>query len=331
VAAIGQGAGGGAGAPGAGGGAAAPAPGTGTPPAGAAPTTDNDPWGLNAALTNAPEHLRPMLQTEFDRISPMLSERAERFAPVEPFLERLTPLLEADDQGNTVLDGLLAFYQMTGDESQLDAFQDWWDQVGASYGFFDDEQGGGAGGEGAAAAPAGEPTQDPRDAQIAELKQQVDALKGEFTTTQQRQAVDQAAQRISSELVQLMQAAKIEGHDQAEPLKSAAAGDILRLAQSYGEDPQAISKATADYLRMTGQAQSALVTGAGGQDVSGLEALQAALAAGGPAGGGGGAPAPRQPGPSLGRGNADYEPEPVRAFADAKEIAMQRMREAGHV
>lgn len=331
MAAIGQGGGGGA-AAGGDGGAQAPAAAPGTQP-GAAPNTDNDPFGFAAATANAPEHLRELLQTEFDRVAPSLTERLNRYQPVEPFLERLSPLLErvADEQGQptdqTILDGLLDFYAMTGDEERADQFADWWERVGEAYGFFPDE-GEGEGGEGAAAAPEG--SEDPRDAKIAQLEARLTEFETRSQQSEQQQAqqqaVNEAAQQISTELTSLMRAAQIDGHDDQNPLQTPAAKRILALAMQYGEDEQAIPKAVAEYLEIQGGSQADLIRSSG-QDVSTLEALQAALS------GGGAAPAGGQPapGPTLGRGAVSHQPDTIRDWGSATEIARERMRQAGHV
>lgn len=316
MAATGQGAGGGTAASGGDGGAGAPAPATGTPGAGAAPSTDNDPFGFAAAVASAPEHLRPMLQTEFDRIAPNLTERLGRYQPVEPFLERLSPLVQPGEDGASTLDGLLEFYAMTGDENRTEEFNDWWEKVGETYGFFGDD--GEDAGDDDGGSNDGEP-QDPRDAQISQLQQEIEALRSEFTANREQDSVNTAAQQISSELTDLMRAAKIDGHDAENPLQSEAAQDILAIAYRFGEDPDGIKKAVARYLQINGQGQADLMRSAG-QDVSGLEALQGLL--------GGGQPSRTSPtpGPALGRGNADHEPEPVRGWGNARELALERFR-----
>jgi hypothetical protein len=249
MAATGQGAGGGAGAPGGDGGAGVSSATPGTSQAGAAPNTDNDPFGFAAATANAPEHLRDLLRAEFDRVTPTLTERLGKYQPVDSFMDRLAPLAQPGEDGGTVLEGLLDFYAMTGDEKRVEQFNDWWEKVGETYGFFGDDEGdegdGDGGGEGAAAAPGEE---DPRDARIAQLE----ARLGEFETrtqqSAQQQAVDQAAQQISSELTQLMRAAQIDGHDTENPLQTPAAQDILALAMKYGEDEKAVAKGVAGTL-----------------------------------------------------------------------------------
>jgi hypothetical protein len=329
MAATGQGAGGGAGAPGGDGGAGVSSATPGTSQAGAAPNTDNDPFGFAAATANAPEHLRDLLRAEFDRVTPTLTERLGKYQPVDSFMDRLAPLAQPGEDGGTVLEGLLDFYAMTGDEKRVEQFNDWWEKVGETYGFFGDDEGdegdGDGGGEGAAAAPGEE---DPRDARIAQLE----ARLGEFETrtqqSAQQQAVDQAAQQISSELTQLMRAAQIDGHDTENPLQTPAAQDILALAMKYGEDEKAVAKGVADYLRINGRGQADLMRSTG-QDVSGLEALQGLLGGGG--NGNGGAPAQPTPGPSLGRGSTGHRPEPVQGWDAATELARERMRQAGHV
>ena len=279
-----------------------------------------------------------MLQTEFDRITPTLTQHRERYAGVEPFMDRLSPLLEADEHGGTALGGLLEFYGLTAErgqgeteeayEARQERFAEWWDQVGDAFGFFGDDDE--PGGEAAAAAAA--TSDDPRDAQIAALEARLEEFETRSQQRDEQTAIDTETQRISTELTNLMRQAKITGHDAENPLETEAASDILTLALKYGNDPQAVAKGVADFLRINGQGGAQLVN-AGGEDMTGLEALNAALQAGAMNGGGGAsAPAPRSaPGPSLGRGTADNEPEPVRGWKDAKTLAMERMRQAGHV
>lgn len=329
MSAIEQGAGGGAPAPG------APAP-AGTAPA-PAPTPNQqqqpgneDPWGFSQHVANAPEHLRESLQAILNNgIAPQLQERMAPFEQLQPRMERIAPLLEADEHGNTTLDGLLTIFDLFNDPDRVEDFQDWWESVGDEFEFFDDgDRSPGQGqGEGAAGAPDGvdlsalDPAAQAIVQQLQETVQGLEARLGEFETTnentQREQAVSDAAAEIRTELTTLMQQHRIDGHDN---LESPQAQDILRLAQSYGPDPKAIEKATNDYLRITGGAQSQTLQNQG-QPVSGVDALRAALA------GGGQAP-PRAPGPALGAGGPANEPEAVRGFDDAKAIAMDRYTKA---
>jgi hypothetical protein len=323
VSAIGQG--GGAPAPG----AAAPAPGTGQPAPqqqtqGGQPDA-NDPWGFSQHVANAPEEIRPSLQAILDGLAPSLQERIAPYENLESRMERIAPLLEEpDENGNTTLDGLITLFDLFNDPEREGEFEEWWASVGQEFGFLD-EEGEPVGGQGDGTAAPGEldlSGLDPAAQQIVQALQQtvegLEARLGEFEstneTTQREQAVQQAADQIRTELTTLMQQHSIDG---AGDLQSPAAQDILRIAGSYGSDPKAVEKATADYLRITGGAQSSHLQ-QNGQQLSGVDALRNALA------GGGNAPGLRAPGPALGAGGQSGEPEPVRGFEDAKQLAMQR-------
>lgn len=307
--------------------AGAPAPAPATPAPAAAPGQDR--FGFGTHVAQAPEHLRPMLQTAFDQISPQLTQQLERFAPVEPHLERLGPLLQPDDTGATPLEGLATLYELFTDPEKADDLADWWEAVGDELGFFDDDEPGGAGGgtdpAGAAAAPVDlnaieDPAMRAVVAQLMQNNEQLTAQLGEFKDSlqqsSQQQQINSTAERLANDLKTRMKTAGIEGH---EDLNSPNAIDIMRIATSYGEDPQAIEKATADFARLTGRTPAAPVNPA----LDGAAALQAAL-------NGGIAPAPARPapGPSLGRGNADTEPEAVKGWDQARELALQRLRES---
>lgn len=304
-------------------GAAAPAPGApapnAAPPSGQQAGAQADPWGFAQHVAGAPEHLRAPLQTALDAIAPTLEQRFAPYQPLEQRMEQLTPLLEADEQGNTTLDGLLSLFELFNDPNRVDDFANWWEAIGDQFEFFgDDENEGGAGGAAAAQDELGE-----LDPAVRAHIERLEARLGEFETrsqqTQEQQtreaAIADAAQAIRTELTTAMQAAGIDGHDN---LQSPNAVDILRLVGSYGNDPKAVEKAVADFARMTGRAQASQLEEQG-QPLNGVEALRAALA-----GGGGSPAASRAPGPSLGRGGDAHEPEAVRSFDDAKKLALQR-------
>lgn len=305
-------------------GAPAPAPGT---PAPAPAAQQQDRFGFAAHVAGAPEHLRPMLQTAFDQIGPQLNQQFDRFAPLEPHIDTLMPLLQPDPSGSTPLEGLSSLYELFNEQSQTDepveALLDWWEQVGETFGYFDDEDGGAPGTAPGAAAPAADgidlnAIEDPgMRAVVQALTQQNEALQaklGEFentlTSQSQQQQLNTRAEQIGNDIKSRMKNAGIEGHDN---LKSDNAVKIMRIAAGYGEDPQAIEKAVADYLQISGRAPAAPVDPA----LDGAAALQAAL-------GGGGGPTPT-PGPALGRGNADAEPEPVSGWDGARKLALQRL------
>lgn len=338
---------GGGGAPAAAPGASAPnAPAGGTLPAGSAQTTNpNDPWGFEGAVANAPEHLRQPMQAEFARVAQQLNERMGRYQPVEPFLDQLGPLLvpmneqgQQDPNGSTVLEGLLSLYELFADQNRVEDLNDWWEGIGDEFGFFDDDDDGAGGGNGqpqrAAATPANnEPDLSALDPaaqaivqQLMQQNQRLEARLGEFesnlTNTQQQQLVNQEADRIRTELQTLMQNHGIEGHDD---LQSPASRDILRIAGGYGRDPEAISKAVADYARINGRPTPPNPAPGQQHGQGGVEALRAMLA------GGGNAPAAQRTGQALGPGADAHEPELVKGFDQAKELAMQRFQQPGAI
>jgi hypothetical protein len=321
-------------------GAGAPAPGAPAPAAGTGPAptqtqpppqpTADDPWGFASHLANAPEQIRPSLQPILDGIGQQLQERFAPYQQLESRMDRIAPLLaEPDENGNTTLDGLITLFDLFNDPDKAEDFQDWWEAVGQEFEFFDDEPGGGQ--QRAAAAPEGDQgvdlsTLDPAARAIIEqLQGTVQGLEsrlGEFETrdetTQREQAVSAAAEQIETERGELMKQHRING---AGEIQSQESKDILKLAGAYGADPKAVEKGVQDYLRITGGAQSQQLE-QNGQQLSGVDALRAALA------GGGNAPAHHQPGPALGPGGAPSAPEDVRSFDDAKTLALQRFTTA---
>lgn len=249
-------------------------------------------------------------------------------AALQPMLPQLAPLLEADDQGNTPLAGLIGLYGLFTDESRVDDLAEWWDSIGEEFGFFEDEPGqGAAAGAAAAQTPAapGQPDLSQLDPAVAAVIQGLQAQVQELSTGLQEQTTQQKVQaqteKVRGDLSTAMQTAGVPNHDN---IKSEEATDILRMALSYGEDPEAIQKATARYAQITGARAPAAAEGADPQ-LGGVAALQAAL---------NGGVVPQQPSraaapaSALGRGNADTEPEPVKSWEDARALALQRLREA---
>lgn len=324
--------------------APAPAPGAGAPPpggapppaAGGTPAPQNDPFGFAQHIAQAPEHLRQPLQTALDAVAPQLTQRLSTYQPLDPFMEQLSPLLQPvndqgqpDPNGQPQIAGLLSLYGLLteGTPEAEQALEQWWESVGQEFGFLDpdDDE---PGGQGAAAAPdagaaadlsALDPGAQAVVQQLMEQNQRLEARLGEFETrqqtTEQQNAVNAAAEAIRTELTTLMQQNGIDGADN---LNSPNAQDILRLAGGYGSDPQAIPKAVEDWKRMTGTAATQQVTDAG-QQLSGVDALRNALMTG---------QQEPQVGHALGRGQQSSSPEPVRSFDQARDLAMQRMRES---
>lgn len=330
---------------------APPAADSGQPPAqtpGAAPAPQDDPLGLAGAVAQIPEHLREPVQTALQHVTQPLTERLSGLQPVEPFLEQLNPLLQPvneegqpDPNGEPPISGLLALYQLFSDEGRIEELEDWWETVGESMGFFGDdgEDGQGAGLEASGTdAGAGEldlGTLDPAVRGVVEglqrNVQELTAQLGEFRTEQETsraeqqraEAVNAEAERIVTSITGLMRQHHIPGHDDQNPLQTQAGRDIMRIIGGYGGDPQAVEKGFADFLRLAGAGEAQPLVDAGEQ-LSGIDALRQQLAGGGAGGRSGG------PGPALGDGHAAHEPEAVRSFDHAKELAVQRFRQAGH-
>lgn len=326
MAAIGQG-GGGAGAPG-----GAPGGQPGAQPAGT-PAGDQsqntDPFGFGSALQNAPEHLRPMLQTEFDRLTPELQARVAPYEPLQPYMDRLSPLLQTEGDQPAVLDGLLELYAMTQDEGRTEDLADWWSQVGQEFGFFDDENSGTPGDNPAgddAAGGAGLDPANPLSPIVQQLQEQLgqltQRLDGQEQAQTQAQQVAQAQEQINQDLMKNLRAVGLMTPDEQLDLKSQTVQDVLALAIRYGGDEQAVPKAVADFVRLSGKGQAGQL-GGDVADTSGVEALRAALEASGGGGGGDGLGGPQ---PALGRGDASAEPAPVMSWGDARQGAISRLR-----
>jgi hypothetical protein len=278
-------------------------------------TTSEDRWGLDEVLERVPEHVREFiprdqLRSHLDQRVTELDQLKDRYGP---YNDALAPLLEDRDpeSGATQLDALLGFYELTARAADLgedgtpvdpEAHQemyDWWEQVGEQLGYFGEDEDGGDDDP----AGAGEGGGEDED----ELRQMVEELQGRLAEFETNGRVESEQQRLERELEELMDKHEIKDEAESEDDRRRGLtprGVILRLAQTYSEEPNAIELAVGDYLRLTGKAQSALVSAAGEQT------------------------APLQGGPSLERGNTDTEPEPIRSRAEAKQAALARMRAA---
>lgn len=332
MAAMGQGGNGGApgGAPGP---AAAAAPGV-QPGAEQQQPNPDDPYGFGQHVASAPEHLRPYVQTALDQLRPQLdqaTQTAQQFAPLQ---ERLTPLMEAADPANpdagSILDALVELHAISSDPNRTEDFMTWWEGVGDAYGFWGDEPGqGGDGGDlgGDPNQPPGTPDpsqQDPRDTEIAALREQLQQVTQRLDGQDQQSAVATAQQQIQTELSTLMQQHQVQDNpDPSFPAEQQPSTVILRLASTY-DGADAVQRGVADYLALTGQAQGQMVQQQAGQAVTGLDpdGLPPLVGAGvGGQGGGGHAAA-------LAGGRADHEPEHVGSWKDAHRIALQRVKAA---
>lgn len=222
---------------------------------------------------------------------------------LQPYQEALGPLLEADEDGNTMLAGVLDLVDMAGNPDRIDDFASWWDQIGQEFGFFagDGEEPDAQGGE-----------QPESDDPVEQLRQQVQQLQQRLEGTDRQSAAERHAQQVDQEVDQLMSQHRIV-NDESLPEAQRPRTMILRLAATYVNDPntvdQAVQLGVQDYMRLTGQAQAGMLQRAG-EETMGVEQL---------AGGG-------SPGPSLAGGSPDMDPEPVGSWKDAKQAAIRRLQ-----
>jgi hypothetical protein len=269
----------------------------------------NDPWA--GAVQNAPEEHRDLLQEALnplrEQIGPRL-EVADRLEPLNDFADDLLALAsDGDDTGNALQD-VLGFVALTAaigdpenpDPQALEEFAGWWEQIGETYGLFDDDgddtdpddpDGGG----------------DPGDARIAELEGQLQALRQELGGLAQNDRVAAEKTIITSTLEKGLKANGItfEDEEQAEETRKY----ILRLAQAYTGDvedtAEMVNLGLKDYLKLTGGAQRELL---GDRETETV-------------------PAGRSPG----NGTADTRPEgittgdPTRTRQNAKRAALSRL------
>lgn len=228
------------------------------------------PWDLNSA----PEELRPYLQSELKKIEGGITKRFQEASEFRSRMEPLSGLAEIEgiaDVPTEELQELLEFRSLVQDPEQ---FEDWWSSVGEEMGFFQGDDAPDDADDGGSDEP-------PEWAQT--LMERLDNLEGttrEQTAAQREQA---AMEKINSDLTAL-------GLDP----NGEEADAVCQLAMAY-DDEDAIQKAFADYQKLTGKAQSALV-----DDKEN---------------------APAAP---LGGGQADTAPEAVNGFVDAKRLAKAR-------
>lgn len=295
----------------------------GTPPGQGAPAGagDEDPFGFNQHLEGADPTVRPYLERVFGELGPRLQERIgqvpEQFAPLQPFMDRIGPLLETPEGGDApVLAGLLDFYEMTGDEARLEEFADWFDRVGEEYGFFGDDDEGGEGGD----PGEGDPDPNSVEGRLARLEQENQALRGELQQGQQQTAVQRQQQTFQQQRDTLMQENGIVDPEGV-PDEQKPSTIITRLASSYvdsGDVDTAMENAVRDYMTITGQSAGQLVRNAGEATAPVDNPLLDVAHTGG-----------RRPGAALGGGSPDTEPEAVHSWQDAKRIALSRLQASG--
>ena len=228
----------------------APPPAEGTEN-GTQPTTD--PW--EGAVASAPEEHRDLLQEALnplrEQIGPRL-EVADRLEPLNDFADDLLALAQDGDESGNALQDVLGFVALTAaigdpenpDPQALEEFAGWWEQIGETYGLFDEDDDDGE--------PDPDDGDDPAQAKITELEGQIQALRQELGGLAQNDRVAAEKTRIETQLVKGLETNGIEDNEENRSY-------IYRLAQSYADQENMIELALKDYLKLTGGAQRELL------------------------------------------------------------------------
>jgi hypothetical protein len=213
----------------------------------------NDPW--EGAVASAPEEHRDLLQEALnplrEQIGPRL-EVADRLEPLNDFADDLLALAQDGDETGNALQDVLGFVALTAaigdpenpDPQALEEFAGWWEQIGETYGLFDEDDGDPGDGD------VGE--DDPAQAKITELEGQIQALRQELGGLAQNDRVAAEKTRIENQLVKGLEANGIEDNEENR-------GFIYRLASSYADQENMIELAFKDYLKLTGNGQRELL------------------------------------------------------------------------
>ena len=216
----------------------------------------NDPW--EGAVQNAPEEHRDLLQEAFTPLREQLSPRleiADRLEPLNDFADDLLALAQDGDETGNALQDVLGFVALTAaigdpenpDPQALEEFAGWWEQIGETYGLFDDD---GEDPDGDEDPDGGDPAQ----AKITELEGQIQALRQELGGLHQNDRVAAERQRIEKALEKGLAANSIEDTEETRQY-------IYPLAGRYADQDDPIGLALKDYLKLTGGAQAALLNG----------------------------------------------------------------------
>jgi hypothetical protein len=215
----------------------------------------NDPW--EGAVASAPEEHRDLLQEALnplrEQIGPRL-EVADRLEPLNDFADDLLALAQDGDETGNALQDVLGFVALTAaigdpenpDPQALEEFAGWWEQIGETYGLFDEDDGDPGDGD------VGE--DDPAQAKITELEGQIQALRQELGGLAQNDRVAAERQRIEKSLEKGLAENSIEDNEETRQY-------IYTLAGRYADQDDPIGLALKDYLKLTGGAQSALLNG----------------------------------------------------------------------
>lgn len=224
------------------------------------------------------------------------------FGDYRPALESLMePLDPSNPDAGTGLDATLNLLDILHNPERREDLERWWGEMGDEMGFFDAEEGGDGEGDGE------DVNLDDMPAWARKLQEDNQRLQEQIQGREQESMLQQAQNQISADLDKFMAANDITD-DPSVPEAQRDSVAILRLATAYGSDPQAIEKAGADFLRLTGRKQADLVRSAGAQTT--------------PLNGG-------RPGPVLDGGSPDTHPDHPTSWKDARSIALQRLQGAG--
>lgn len=200
-------------------------------------------------LQAVPEHLRPTLQDALHKINAgvgkKFSEHAEyrqRFEPLEK-IEGLTDTPAEDvEHLLSIRTALLAAQE--GDQNALGWLQDWWSQIGDTFGFGPDDEGYDEGGDGT------DDDEPPPWAQ--ELIQGFQDLQGWRQEFEGQQRSTQAQQQLDRQMSQL---AEQHGLDED------AQNRVLQLSLAYNGAEDALTRGLQDYLAITGKGEQGLLAG----------------------------------------------------------------------
>lgn len=262
-------------------------------------------------LSSVPEELHPQLQEGLKKLDGDVNKKFQEHAEFRKQFESLAGIDGLSDVPAEDLGGLVTLYGLVnqaqavldaeergtappdGAEEAFNQVANWWEQVGQDLGLLDAD-----GADGGAAD--GEPdtgTGDESDL-VSELRERIDQLENGWkqreAQSEQQQRVEKHRQEFSARLSEVVQQHQLLGDD-GEPDPDAITA-ITDFASKHLEDPDPIGKGLERYLKLTGKAQSQLVTDR--------------LA---------------QPAAANGDGTPDTTSGPPKSFKDARAAAMQRL------
>jgi len=234
-------------------------------------------YDLNSVPEHLREHVAPHLKTIEGNVTKRFQEAADFRKQWEPYQGMGIDQVDPDQ-----LKELLEFRELAQDPA---AFKQWYDQVGQELGYA-----GGEPDEDFDLGDDGDMRAQLREELKAELMQEIAPIQEQFQSAQYEAAVQAERDKIEQELAGLE---KQHGEFDRDA--------VLQFALSYGEDdPDAVAKGHADYVRITSGARNGLV--------------EQKLA---------------QPGtPETGGRPADTSAKPVTNFQDAHASAVEMLKRA---